>query len=95
MDVIADLAGLVATAVTGYPPAGVDPLDFVGAGVEVGAGAGAVVGGASVGDGLGAAGVVVVLAGCELGALPAVDDFGADELAAVGRACGRRRRRPA
>jgi hypothetical protein len=53
MELMAELVGrAAATAVTGYPPAGVDPLDFVGAGVELlGAGAGAVVGGASVGDG--------------------------------------------
>ena len=55
IDVMADPVGLVAaTAVTGYPPDGFDPLDFVGAGVGLGAGAGGVGGGDSVGDGFGA-----------------------------------------
>jgi hypothetical protein len=66
MDVMGDLTSTVAaTAVTGYPPDGVDPLDFVGAGVGLGDGAGGVEGGASVGDGFGADDVGW-LAGCEL-----------------------------
>jgi len=66
MDVMGDLASMVAaTAVTSYPPDGVDPLDLVGAGVGLGAGAGGVEGGASVGDGFGADGAGW-LAGCEL-----------------------------
>jgi hypothetical protein len=66
MDVMGDLGRMVAaTAVTGYPPEGVEPLDLVGAGVGLGAGAGDVEGGASVGDGFGADDVGR-LAGCEL-----------------------------
>lgn len=55
MEVMADPIGLVAvTAVNDYPPDGVDPLDFDGAGVGLGAGAGGAVDGAIVGVGLGA-----------------------------------------
>ncbi len=55
MEVMAEPIGLVAvTEVNDYPPDGVDPLDFDGAGVGLGAGAGGVVDGAIVGDGLGA-----------------------------------------
>ena len=62
MEATADPVGLVAaTAVNGYPPDGLDPLDFVGAGVGLGAGAGGDGGGASVG-----ADDVGWLAGCEL-----------------------------
>ena len=65
MDVMGDLAVLVsATALTGYPPDGVDVLDAVGAGVGLGAADGDLDGGAIVGDGLGADDVVP-LAGCE------------------------------
>jgi len=66
MEVMGDVIGLVAaTAVSGCPPYGCDPLDFVGAGVGLGAGAGGVVGGATVGDGFGAEDVAW-LVGCEL-----------------------------
>jgi hypothetical protein len=55
MEVMAEPIGLVAvTEVNDYPPDGVDPLDFDGAGVGLGAGAGGFVDGAIVGDGLGA-----------------------------------------
>jgi hypothetical protein len=70
IELIADPVGLVmATAVNGYPPDGVDPLDFVGVGVGLGAGAGGDGGGASVGVGFGADDVAL-LDGFELLAVP-------------------------
>jgi hypothetical protein len=73
MDVIGVLAGLAwltvlaglswATAGTSQPPDGWDVLDAVGAGVGLGAADGDFEGGARVGDGLGAADVVLP-AGC-------------------------------
>lgn len=72
IEVMADVVGVIATAaVTGYPPDGCDPLDFVGVGVGLGAGAGGDDGGDSVGDGLGAD-EVGLLVGCELLVFPLV-----------------------
>ena len=72
-----------AAAGTGYPPAGLEPLDFVGAGVVVvGVGAGGVVGGASVGTDEG----VAVGAGAE--AVGRAEPAAGLEAAADGDAAG-------